>query len=100
MLLFSCEPYEQQLLTVESNEKVLLTGTLAIGEGPGETVLGRMLDNPYEWQNVRSAAQLLGENVKAIFPTHYYLKFIPGDGTEVAALEHYVDLKYGNELHH
>lgn len=92
LLTVSCEEYEQQALQERTGtSQALDKGVLAISEGPGETLLGKKLENPYALANVRAAAALLGENTKEILPTHYYIEFTPENGEQVAALEDYAE---------
>lgn len=65
--------------------------SLNIPSGPGETVLGAELENPYAIENIQAASSMLTTGNNKFAPTHYYLKFIPENGPQVSALEEYAE---------
>lgn len=64
---------------------------LEVPSGPGETILGNELENPYALENVQTTYSMLETGGTKLGPTHYYLEFIPEDGTEVSVLEDYAE---------
>jgi hypothetical protein len=62
-----------------------------IPSGPGETVLGQALTNPYALANINHAYELLMGQPGNLQPTHYYLKLLPSTGEHIAAIEEYAE---------
>ncbi|MCX8209910.1 MAG: hypothetical protein OTI34_02620, partial [Lewinella sp.] len=61
-----------------------------IPQGPGPTVLGQKLSNPYSVENMRKAAEIIGElspiEKALITTTHHYIKAYPNSGEDFVAL--------------
>lgn len=57
--------------------------------GPGPSVFGEAMNNPYELTNVQEAAAELGLDKLSINATHVYLKFKPADWQDVVDIADY-----------
>lgn len=60
--------------------------------GPGETLLGEELSNPYDLANINEAYTLLYGQPGSLSATHYYLKLLPSTGEHIVAIEEYEEV--------
>ncbi len=58
-----------------------------IQEGPGETVLGAQLQNPYSVDNIATAHNMLYKQSKTFAITHYYVKLLPSTAEQMKAID-------------
>jgi hypothetical protein len=60
-----------------------------VASGPGNTILGAELENPYEITNINAAyLQLTGE-IGNLAPTHHYLKLLPTTFEQMLSLDEF-----------
>lgn len=87
-ILASCSNDELAISKNFSNQKVDLREEDP-PSGPGETVLGAELNNPYDIANMNNAYQLLTGQAGNLEPTHYYIRFSPTTGDHIVDIADY-----------
>ncbi|MEM8585918.1 MAG: hypothetical protein AAGF87_16695, partial [Bacteroidota bacterium] len=90
LIVSSCQREEllQGAAIEPNNTSVTFREAPDIPSGPGETILGQELNNPYDLVNIENAASLLGLNTDDYKdPTHYYLKFLPTEGQHIINID-------------
>lgn len=94
VVLIFASACENELTNVSTSPSPVIGSSqkkLEIPSGPGETILGNEMANPYALENVQAANSMINAGNSKVVPTHYYLKFTPEDGTQIVILEDYAE---------
>lgn len=92
IFISSCENELMNIAPVLSPVAEFNQKSLNVPSGPGETILGTELQNPYAIENIQAAYSMLNIGNSKLEPTHYYLKFTPTDGSQISDLEDYAEV--------